>query len=458
MPHVREQHLRVLEGVQHAALLLEGGRAGEARLELPQELVPPAERPLPPVVEHWQQVLGLPPQEVLPQEWARAEQARELAQPLGCREERQSTLRRGPGQHLVHELRERAQRRRGIRRERQQVRELLEQRDRGAQRGELDLVLDPAPVAERDQEAVARLAADVRDLDLLHVDAAHRERVGERVEEARRVGAAHLHPREVLVLLVVEDDLERLERDGRRLGAREALGEAPIETVSRLVRAALGDEPEQLAQLVLQLALEIRRRARRAVVRLHPELVHDQAAGGRRAGGGRSGREPPPAPEHLVARGRRAGCRGVHVARFDVEPRGGEQPAQQRELGEEVEPDDRDVEPPTRRLAHLHPRAPGRAELGGEAVVEHDFVLRVARRVGGAHALHELADCPGVVAHTPPCALRPRAGKSKAGNGGTGDEGTDNVKRQRRLGGAGGSYAAPRTPRRLRTGSRGTGS
>ncbi len=382
--------------------------AREARRQVLHELVAPAQRALPPAVQHRQQVLGLAPQEVLPQEGARPQQPRQLAQPPGRRQQRQRVARSRGGQHLVDELRERAQRRGGVGGERDEVRELLEQRDGGAQRGELLRVLDPPPVAGRDQEEVKHLVADARDLDLVHVDAAHRERRGERVEEAGRVRAAHLHPREALMRLVVEADLERLERHGGGLGAREALRQPAVEAVARLVGTALPDERQQLAEVALEVALELRGRARSALSGPHPKLVHDQAARGRRAGGRSRRRQPPPAPEQLPGRGRRAGGRRVDVAGLDVERRRGEQAADERELGEEIEPDDRDVEPSAGALADPHARGARRAELGGERVVQRDLGARVAGRVVGAHALHELADCPVVFAHTPPRAIAPR--------------------------------------------------
>ena len=88
VPHVGEQHLLVLEGVQRAALLLEARGAREARLEVALQLVPPAQRARAPAVEHGQQVLGLAAQEVLPEKGARAEQAGQLAEPLGRGDER----------------------------------------------------------------------------------------------------------------------------------------------------------------------------------------------------------------------------------------------------------------------------------------------------------------------------------------------------------------------------------
>ena len=88
-----------LKAFSSAALLLEGRGAREPRLEVAAELVAPAQRALPPGVEHGQQVLGLQPQEVLPQERARPEQARQLAQPRRRRQERERVARRGRGEH-----------------------------------------------------------------------------------------------------------------------------------------------------------------------------------------------------------------------------------------------------------------------------------------------------------------------------------------------------------------------
>ena len=440
VPHVGEQHLLVLEGVQHAALLLEGGAAPARRASSSRRSSSrPRSGRCPPAVEHRQQVLGLAPQEVLPQEGARPEQARELAQPLGRRQQRQrrpaARARPAPGRRAA---RTSAAPRAGSGASGSRCVNCLSSATAARSVASCASSSILPPVAGRDQEAVAHLAADARDLDLLHVDAAHRERGGERVEEAGRVGAAHLHPREVLVLPRCRSR-SRAARARRRRArrARSARpgggrgGRAPRRCGP--ARRAPSSSPRSRSRLRSRSDGRAAPRRRAASPGTRPR------SGGRRAARPvrpARARQPPPAPEHLVARGRRAGRRGVDVARLDVERRRGEQPAEQRELGEEVEPDDRDVEPPA-----AAPRAPSRARAATGRARRRGArwsatsSRRVPRRVVGAHALHELADCPGVVAHTPPRASTARAGKSKAP-----------AERPRRQGGAGAPMPPPAPP------------
>ena len=141
-------------------------------------------------------------------------------------------------------------------------------------------VLDPAPVAVRDPEPVARLADDALDVHLVDVDRAHGQRVGERVKEAGRVPAADVHDRPSGGRVVVERDRERRQRcpDGRvgRVGAlarrgRQRLGEPPVFPLARLLDPPVAEQPGQLQQL----ALEHGGVGCRTLTRDHPEDVHD---------------------------------------------------------------------------------------------------------------------------------------------------------------------------------------
>ena len=346
MADVGEQHLLVLELVQHPRALLERRRGANAAREVACELGATAQRALAPRVEYRQQVLGLQPDEVLPQEGARAQQARQLAQPLG-RGEQVQARRRLVGQRAVDELSERAQSARRVGSERQQVSELLDERDRHAQARQLGRVLELAAVAPRDQERVAHLVPGAGDLHLVDVEVAHGERRGEGVQERGRVGAPHLHPRPVRVARVVEVDRERRERARGGLASREALGQPAAEPLARLVGSAVGHERQQLEQVRLDETRHLGRvDAGRVAPRDDPELVDDDAAAGRRP------RRPGPAEAAAARAGGRGrlgsrglrGLRGAGAARLDVEAAGREHAAQQRECGEEVVADDANVE------------------------------------------------------------------------------------------------------------------
>ena len=231
------------------------------------------------------------------------------------------------------------------------------------------------------------------------------------------------------VLPVVEVDLERLERHGRGLGAREALCQPAVEPVARLVGAALAHEPQQLAQVGLELGLDPRgvgRGLSRGSTRNSSTMMRPEGAP---AAGVGCTRRPLRVRAAAVA-GRRGGRRRVDLARLDVERGGGEQPAQERELREEVEADDRDVEAALRgrasasraRAASCRARPPG----SGAA--------RSRRRNAGPRSRGPCAPrtrvWPRRLVHTPSASYRPAEGSARTAPVG------------RREG-----HAAPRTPR-----------
>ena len=313
------------------------------------------------------------PQEVLPQEGARAEEPGQLPQSHGRRQQ----LQRGPGrllgEHPVDQLAERAQRADRVGGHRQQVCELLDERHRHPKPYQLRRVLDLASLAARDQERVAGLGADARDLDLLDVEIAQGERRGERVQEARRVATTHLHARPVRVRRVVEVDAQRLQRAGGRLPAREALGQAPVQALAGLVGPTLGHEGQRSSTRSSSscraiLAGSTLAESARGLTRNSSTIVRDEC----RAASERRGRRPRGrgrgAPEAALAR-----CLRVGVAGLDVEAVAGQHAAEEGEGREEVEGDDGDVEPPARapgsppRARDARPRARPRGGRGARA-------------------------------------------------------------------------------------------
>ena len=141
---------------------------------------------------------------------------------------------------------------------------------------------------------------------------------------------------------------------------------------------AVGDEPEELEEIRLQ-GLGVGRLAPWP----HPEDVDDLARCDR-------GRPPAHAPGQPGEVGRLRPLPGVDVPRLDVEAVSGQQPADDGELGEVVEGDDRDVVSPFRPGLDAEPYRLIACQLRGETRVPGRVLREDARVVLGIESTEEL--------------------------------------------------------------------
>ena len=101
--------------------------------------------------------------------------------------------------------------------------------------------------------------AAVLDSGLMNIDIAHGQRVGQRVEEGRRIGRLDDHDRVGGGGVIVEADLHRLKQ--RREGpaaAAQHFHQTAVDPAPDVLKAGLVQQPDDQAQLVDQLLLFLR--------------------------------------------------------------------------------------------------------------------------------------------------------------------------------------------------------
>src|SRR5262249_22978092 len=116
-------------------------------------------------------------------------------------------------------------------------------------------VFDLAPSTIRDEKPVPSFTADAPDFDLVDVDSAQTERVRESVEESECVLGLRVHDGPIRRELIVESNLDGREQAAQSLvHPLDALRQETIQTLSRLLRRAGRQHPDERMQLLLELA------------------------------------------------------------------------------------------------------------------------------------------------------------------------------------------------------------
>ena len=326
---VDAEQLAVLEGVQRVDI----GRAGGAQLllELLHLLAGVHGRT---VGEHREQVLVLEAQEVLPQVAAHAEGSRECLEDALVGQLRDRVSPFAEREHAAREGPELPQRLPGIRREREQLRELPDQDGHHPQFLEARRIVELGAVARGDPEPVVAGSVDRAHLGAPDRYLEHGQCVGELEQEATLVDAGDGQHGRIGVRGGVDLDGDRLHRSGGRLAARQGAPDALDDQRLRALGVAGSEQRERALQVRADRVPRVSR-CRPA----HHEPVEEQLGGltgaaGRHRPGGRRARTPSRRGESSASRGRALGDRATHheqVARLDVEAVRGERSGDERE-------------------------------------------------------------------------------------------------------------------------------